>query len=246
MSRLRLFQIRFVASASLLLLVFMVTRLLWYPDAYFDIFGVSRQLWILVGVVIVVGPVLSAVIYKPGKKSLVMDLGILAAVELAVLVAALMLIFEGRPYFVVFAVDRFEAVAQGEVSGPDVLPALIEEQKDRKLKLVFAPLPEDPDKLTQLIKETVLEGMADIDRRPEFWRPYAEGISTIKAAALPLEALLGSDEPRSAAVSKWLADSGGSAQEYIYLPLRGKAGDAMIVLDADTAVPVATLSIDPW
>ena len=246
MSRLRLFQIRLAASAALLLLVFTLVRLLWYPGAYFTISGVSRQLWVLVGVVIVVGPVLSTFVYKPGKKSLVMDLGILAVVELAVLVAATALIFQGRPYFAVFAVDRFEAVAVQETSGSPVPQDLLVGQPGQKQRLVYAELPEDPEKMSALIDETVFQGMADIDRRPEFWKPYSSGIATIKAAALPLEALLSGDESRAAAVNTWLASYGGGAHEYTYLPLRGKAGDAVIILSAGTALPVATLAIDPW
>ncbi len=246
MSRPRLFQIRLAASAALLLLVFTATRLLWYPAAYFAISGVSRQLWVLVGVVVVVGPVLSAFVYKPGKKSLAMDLGILAAVEIAALVVASVLIFQGRPYFAVFAVDRFEAVALPEVSGLEIPAALIKSQPDQDQRLIYAQLPEDPERMSALIDETVFLGMADIDRRPEFWRPYADGIATIKAAARPLEVLLDGDETRTAAVNKWLLKFGGGSKEYIFLPLRGKAGDATIILRADTGYPVASLAIDPW
>ena len=246
MSRLRLFQIRLAASAALLLLVFALVRLLWYPGAYFTISGVSRQLWILAGVVMVVGPVLSAVVYKPGKKGLVLDLVILAAVELAVLVVATVLIFQGRPYFSVFAVDRFEAVVLGEVSGSDIPEALLGRRPDQQQRLVYAELPEDPERMDALIDETVFQGMADIDRRPEFWKPYSDGISIVKAAARPLQALLGRNDRRSIIVNKWLATSGGSAQDYIVLPLRGRAGDATIILSADNGYPVATLAVDPW
>lgn len=246
MTRLRLFEIRLAASAALLLLVFTLVRVLWYPGAYFTISGVSRQLWILVGVVMVVGPVLSTFVYKPGKKSLVIDLGVLAVVELAVAIVAAAILFQGRPYFAVFAVDRFEAVAEREIIGSPVPQDLLVGQPDQNQHLVYAQLPEDPEKMSALIHETVFQGMADIDQRPEFWKPYAEGIATIKAAALPLEVLLGGDESRAAAVNSWLVEYGGSSHEYIYLPLRGPAGDALIILSADTGYPIATLSVDPW
>jgi hypothetical protein len=246
MSRLRLFQIRLAASAALLLLVFALVRLLWYPGAYFTISGVSRQLWILAGVVMVVGPVLSAVVYKPGKKGLIMDLGILAAVELAAVIVASALLFQGRPYFTVFAVDRFEAVAAQEISGSPFAQDLLVSRPGQKPQLFYAELPEDPERMDALIDETVFQGMADIDRRPEFWKPYSAGIATIKAAALPLEALLSGDESSAAVVNAWLVKYGGDAHEYIYLPLRGRADDAIIILSADIGYPVATLEVDPW
>lgn len=246
MSRLRLFQIRLAASAVLLLLVFALVRLVWYPGAYFTISGVSRQLWILAGVIVVVGPVLSTIVHKPGKRGLFIDHGILGAVELAVAIVAAVMLFQGRPYFAVFAVDRFEAVAMQETVGSPVPSDLLVGQPGQKQRIVYAQLPEDPEKLSALIYETVFDGMADIDHRPEFWKPYSAGIATVKAAALPLDGLLGNDETRAAAVNTWLVKNGGSSDEYTYLPLRGKAGDALIILSADTALPVATLAVDPW
>lgn len=246
MSRLRLFLTRLAASAALLLLVFTLVRLRWYPGAYFTISGVSTQLWILAGVVMVVGPILSTFVYKPAKKGLIMDLGILAAVELAAVIVAAAMLFQGRPYFAVFAVDRFEAVAWQDISGSDVPQDFLVGQPGQKQRLVYAELPEDPERMLALIDETVFQGMADIDRRPEFWKPYSDGIVTVKAAARPLEALLDRDDRRSVAVNKWLVKSGGSAQDYIVLPLRGRADDAIIILGADTGYPVATLAIDPW
>ena len=65
MTRLNVFQLRLLASGSVLLLVFSVVRLLWYPGAYFAISGVSWPFLVLAGAVLVIGPALSAFVYKP-------------------------------------------------------------------------------------------------------------------------------------------------------------------------------------
>jgi hypothetical protein len=246
MSRLHVFQWRLAASGALLLLVFTAIRLLWYPDAYFAISGIQKQLWVLVGVMFVVGPVLSAFVYKPGKKSLAMDLSILTAVEVAAVVVATTVIFQGRPAFSVFAVDRFEAVSSAEVNLADASAGLQVSRPGHAPRLVYAKLPEDPEAMSQLMDETVLMGMADIDRRPEFWQPYARGIATIKSAARPLDELLQGADGQNGTISDWLASQGGNANDYIYLPLRGRAGDAAVILHADIGFPVATLPVDPW
>jgi hypothetical protein len=246
MSRLRVFQWRLLASGALLLLVFTAIRLLWYPDAYFAISGVRKQLWVLAGVMFVVGPVLSAFVYKPGKKNLAMDLSILTAVEVTAVVVATTMIFLGRPVFSVFAVDRFEAVSGKEVDLANAAAGLPVSRPGHAPRLIYAELPEDPEAMSQLMDETVLMGMADIDRRPEFWQPYAQGIATIKAAARPLEDLLKGDDGQRGIIDDWLAANGGSVGDYIFLPLRGRAGDAAVILHADIGFPVTTLLVDPW
>ena len=92
MTRFKVFQLRLLASMALLLLVFGVVRWLWYPGAYFAIFGVYKQLLVLTVVVIIVGPVLSAFVYKPGKRELDFDFSVLAGVELLAVVAAMVVV----------------------------------------------------------------------------------------------------------------------------------------------------------
>jgi hypothetical protein len=241
-----MFQWRLAASGALLLLVFAVSRVFWYPGAYFEISGVSRQLWVLAAVMFVVGPVLWTFIYKPGKQRLVMDLGILGAVELLAVAVVTVLIFQSRPYFSVFAVDRFEAVPRSEVAGEAAGLAGIGERPGHEPRLVYARLPEDTETLNRLIDETVFQGMADIDRRPEFWHPYTSGMATIKSAARPLRLLLEETAAQKQLVENWLLARGAPATDFVFLPLRGKVGDAAIILHADTGFPVASLAINPW
>ncbi len=246
MSRFRVFQLRLLASATLLLLLFSVVRLLWYPGAYFAVSGVYKQLLVLAAVVVVVGPVLSAFVFKPGKKGLAFDLRVLAAVEILAVTIAGILLFQRQPHFAVFAVDRFEAVGRAEVDLGKLQTALDTTRPGHAPRLVYAKLPDDPDVFSRLIDETVFYGMADIDRRPEFWEPYASGIAEIKKAARPLDELLQGEDDQRRAVASWLAATGSLAADYLYLPLRGRAGDAMIILHKDIGFPVATLSVDAW
>ena len=246
MTRFRVFQLRLLPSAVLLLLLFGLVRLLWYPGAFFAVSGVYMQLLVLLVVVFVVGPVLSAFVFKPGKKGLAFDLWVLAGVEVLAVTVAGALLFQRQPHFAVFAVDRFEAVARAEVDLGKLQTALVTTRPGHAPRLVYAKLPEDPDVFSRLIDETVFYGMADIDRRPEFWEPYTNGIPDIKKAARPLDELLQGDEAQRRAAARWLAAMDSAASDYITLPLRGKAGDATIVLHADTGFPVATLNVNPW
>ena len=246
MPRARFFQVRLAVSAALLLLLVSVVRGLWYPGAYYDVSAVGSKLAILALVVFVAGPVLSTFVYRPGKKGLAMDLGILAGLELAAVVAAATVLYLRQPYFTVFAVDRFEAVSRQEVVDFEAARAQYGSRPGHEPRLVFASLPEDPDRMQALIDETVFMGMADIDRRPEFWSPYVSGINRVRQAARPLADLAMTDDDRGAAIANWLNANGRAVDRFLYLPLRGKAGDATIVLDAASGFPVATLPIVPW
>jgi hypothetical protein len=246
MTRLHVFLLRTAASAAVLLTVFAIVRVLWYPGAYFPILGADKQFLVLAVATFVIGPVLSAVVYKPGKRNLRFDLAALATVEAAAILTALSLLYLRQPHFAVFTVDRFETVARGEVDLA-ALPADISARRPGVApRLIYARMPDDPDVVSQLIDETVLRGQPDIDRRPSFWRPYPEGVAAIKAAALPLDSLLNGDTRRAARMQRWLDSAGRDPSSLRFLPIRGRVGDAVIVLHADIGYPVATLNIDPW
>ncbi|MDH3750191.1 MAG: hypothetical protein OEU40_06310, partial [Gammaproteobacteria bacterium] len=180
------------------------------------------------------------------KKGLVMDLCLLAAVELIALTLAVSMIHARRPYYTVFAVDRFESVSRVEVDATQMGFAKFDTRPGHEPRLVYAELPQDRQAFDQLMDETVFQGKEDIDRRPEFWKPYTVGIPILKSAAKPLEDLLRGDEGRAARVQRWLTEQDGARREYLYLPLRGKSGDVTMILHADIGYPVDILTVDPW
>ena len=246
MTRAQLFQIRFAATMSALILAFVVVRFLWFPGDYFAISGVTKLLLVLVAANVVVGPGLSTLVYKPGKWGLRFDLVAIACIELAILGWGMHEIYERRPVFAVFSVDRFEAVTRSEVDISQLRDGRLATRPGYTPRLIYAALPTDPEVMNQLIDDTVFLGRKDIDRRPEFWRPYADGIATMKVAAMPLARFLTPDDSRAGPVRRWLNRRGAQAKDFIYLPMRGRAGEAIVIIHADIGYPVDVLAVDPW
>jgi len=246
MTRARLFTQRFAATAGLLLLAFLLVRFLWFPDGYFLISGVAKLFLILVAVNLIVGPGLSTLLYKPGKWGLKFDLIVIACIEIAVLGWGMYEILQRRPDFAVFAVDRFEAVTLLEVDRSQIENRQLGLRPGHTPRLIYAELPTDPEVMNRLIDETVFLGMQDIDRRPEFWRPYVAGIPLIKAAAMPLADLIAGDDTRARLVKRWLAKQDQPVADYLFLPIQGRAADGVVILHADIGFPVDVLAIDPW
>lgn len=246
MTRLRVFQWRFAASMAVFLLFFAVVRLLWYPGTYFSISGTAKLLWVLLGVILIIGPVLTTLVFKPGKWGLGFDIRALAIVEIVVLLTAGAMLFERRPFYVVFAVDRFEAVTRTEVDQGKIR---FDEHRIKPFgapRFVYAQLPTDPEEHSRLIDEVVFEGRKDIDRRPEFWRPYGDGAPVVKASARPLRNLIQIGDSQQALVQRWLSRRHGIVDDYLYVPLRGRVRDAAMILHVDNDLPVGIIDIDPW
>ena len=72
-------------SAAIAVLVVTLMLLVWYPQQYFTAMGGDTLILILIGVDVVVGPLITLIIFDPKKKGLRFDLAVIAALQLAAL-----------------------------------------------------------------------------------------------------------------------------------------------------------------
>ena len=81
MTRASVFWLRLAVTASLLILLFGLLKMLWYPQAYFELFGIGKLFLTLAIAALVVGPGLTTLVFRPGKKGLFFDIVIIAVIE---------------------------------------------------------------------------------------------------------------------------------------------------------------------
>lgn len=98
MNRYQAFGIHF--GISLLIFIGLVAMVLfvWYPGILKEVDESWQQALIMIaGVDLVLGPLLTLIVFNPAKKSLKMDLSIIAAVQIAALVAGTYTVHQARP-----------------------------------------------------------------------------------------------------------------------------------------------------
>ena len=107
MTQARAFAIHLTASVTIFLIFLGILFFVWYPAPYFEIDGGWTVLLILAGAHLALGPLLTLIVFEPGKPGLKFDLICIVLVQLGALLYGGTLIYQQRPAFVVFAVDRF-------------------------------------------------------------------------------------------------------------------------------------------
>lgn len=249
-SRGRAFLTHLAASAVIVGGACAIIFLVWYPHPYFLAAGAWTVLRVLIGVDLGLGPLLTLVVFKPGKRGLRFDLAAIALVQLVAFVYGVTSIYEARPYFTVFAIDRFYVLAREDVD-PAALARRAREQPigekpARGPLLVAASRPKDSAGMQRLLDETVFRGLPDIERRPEFWRPYAEETASVASHAKPL-ATLRAARPTSAALVAALPARLGLPEERLgFVPLIARNRDLSFIVDRASGAPLEALDVDPW
>ncbi len=218
----------------------------WYPAPYFDAKGAGGVLRVLIGVDLVLGPTLTLVLFKPRKPGLLFDLSIVAAIQLSALIYGTTVIFQERPYYSVFAVDRFEVIAYRDADASMINHDALRRKPLRGPILAVASLPEDPEAFQRLLEETVFEGKPDIQYRPELWRPYADSSDAVARRARSLATLAEQRSETEALISHFAESLERDVNDFSYVPLVGKDRSFVFVIDAVTAEPVGIIDADPW
>lgn len=118
MNRYRAALTHFGISALVVGTVFVLVYFLWYPQPLFRGAG-GRDLFVVLAMVdVTVGPLITLIIFKPGKKGLKFDLATIAVLQIAALAYGTHVVFEARPVWVVFLKDRFDLITA--LAGVDV------------------------------------------------------------------------------------------------------------------------------
>ena len=195
---------------------------LWFPDPYRALSGGQHLFWIMVGVDVVCGPLLTGVLFNPSKsrRELTMDLSLVALVQLAALAYGLYSVSLARPVVVAFETDRLVAVSAAQINADDLLQAPPE---FRALSwtgpvLLGTRKPRDGDETLRSIDMSV-QGLAP-SARPGWWQSYEKSRPLVlqhmkKLAAL--QAKLPGD--KQAVVEEAAKKTGLAIDQLYYLPL---------------------------
>lgn len=245
--RVRAALIHLALSAALALLVFLPIYFYWYPDVLYEGAGGKDLFMLIVSVDVTIGPLITLVIFKPGKWGLKFDLACIAILQLSALVYGISVMFEARPVYVAFVKDRYEIVRANAF--PD---GELEKARDKGYdrlpltgpKFVGVKLPANADEQYKIMMSGF--GGVDVQYYPVYYVPYDEVRDQVKKAAIPLETLRKRNPQRSADIDKALAATGRKEDAVRFLPMRSGKIDLSVFVDAATGDVLKITSLVPW
>ena len=246
MTRYRASAIHFLISASIVSVIFAIIFFVWYPGPTFQIAGAVSIVLVLVGVDLVLGPTLTLIIYKEGKWGLKFDLVVIALVQLAALVYGSYIFFQERPYYMVFAFDRFNLVTEQQVDKSQLRFPELKDKPFADVIKVFARRPEDAEEFQEFLDSVIFDGAPDLESRPEYYEPYADGKDFILQKIKPLSEITRTTEQDEKRVQRAIAKYQADHPRLGYVPIGTLTEDIGMVMDMDTAEPLGILKVDPW
>ena len=143
MSRWQAFAIHLAISVLILLLLMAIILLLWYPGLLFSVDGGWAGLRIVIGVDLVLGPLMTLVVFKAGKPGLKFDLSCIAVFQIGCMAAGMWIVYDERPLALVLAHDTFYSLARDDFVDFEKDAAILEDFPGSWPKLIYTELPEN-------------------------------------------------------------------------------------------------------
>jgi len=247
MSRWKAAGIHLSISVAIGLIVGALLLGVWYPPPLFHAAGADTLVLLLVSVDIVLGPLLTCVVFKQGKKGLKFDLALIAIVQTAALVYGMSVVLRSRPVFLVAAVDRFSLVSASDLAPQDI--AAGQKPEFRSLswfgpRTVGALLPPEGRERTKIMLSGI--GGKDIDKMPKYYVDYSQVAQGLLQDAKPLDDLSINTPGQREELDRALTKIGRAADQVVWVPLTARKANLVMLLDHDSGDPLGAVAINPW
>jgi hypothetical protein len=237
MNRWKASGIHFLISITVIGLIAAYIIYFWYPPALISMAKADRILFLLGGIDLVVGPLLTLIVYKPKKPSLRFDLTVITMCQIGFLAYGLNFIYQSRPVFMVAVHDRFDMVFANEIDVNDLAKSTLPEAKQLGItspKLVAAIPPSDNETRMSIAMDA-LGGGKDIQARPQYYAPYGKIKSLLLGKSFPIT-VGKTTTPENAALLLSAAKAYNKSPEDVrYVLIVSRRGVAAMLLDARTA-----------
>ena len=245
--RVRAALIHLAISAAVAGAVFLPLYFFWYPDVLFESAGGRDLFLLIVGVHVTIGPLVTLIVFKPGKWGMRFDLVVIGILQVAALTYGAYVLFESRPVYIAFVKDRYEIV-RANVFPEGELEKSHAKGYDRLSwtgpVLVGVKLPTDPNERYKLMLSAM--GGVDAQYYPRYYVPYEEVRGEVVRAAHPLATLRARNPERVGEIAQVVAALGRKEEEVRFAPMRSGKHDLAVFVDAKSGEILKITSLYPW
>lgn len=228
-----------IALASLYLVFF-----IWYPAPFDMALGVENIILIMLGIDVTLGPLLTLVLAKEGKKGLKFDLVVIAILQLSALFYGLYSVEKGRPVWVAFDYSRFELVQKYMIDrekDKDVAtPPAYQKEGLGSPPWVSVRPPKDREEQDEWMFYELETGTSPA-MRPALYAPLPDNMDRVIQEKLPLSDL--NDFNDKSMIDPILAKYPNADG---FLPMRASEVDMTVLVDSKDKTFMKVVDLRPW
>lgn len=218
-SKLKAFFIHIAISFFIFALLTAIIYFLLFPGPLFSSDGGIQGVKIIAGVDLVLGPLLTLIVYKAGKKGMKSDLAVIASLQSIMLLIGCYLVYESRPIAIIFSDGKFHSMSKAAYEMHDISIKNID-VNPLQPNYYIIPEPENKELASSLKKSQLEKGPIYLEY--DKYQPYKSNWQLIEPHTLKGEQL------------KKLALNDATLDKYWVIPLEGRYLQDYVLVDKTT------------
>ncbi len=219
----------------------------WYPGLLAYASGVQNIFLLLLVVDVILGPVITLIIFNRQKKELKRDLAIIVIVQVAAMLYGLHTVFIARPVYIAFTLERFDVVYANQISSENLAQAIRPEYRTLPLfgpKFIAAPLPDDLKAREAIVMGAILGNGDDVQEMPQYYVPYSEQKGQVLKSIKPLSTLKLFNKSRLQTVDALIYKYATRHVDVGYLLVKGKINDLTAIINQSSGEILEMTDLD--
>lgn len=215
----------------------------WYRFPLFTIEGGWKAVQIIAGCDLVLGPLLTLIVYKPGKPRLKLDLSIIAAIQFTALVSGTAIVYLQRPVLLVFAEERFRSLTYDYVRIAGINPDQLDAYHNTPYPFAVVRMPDNEEDRNKLRWESA--GRGGLHLRGDLYEAQnTQYLQDVQQHNVDIEKLAAGNAEALALLERFKSRH-GALDRYYFIPLHARYKNVMLALHRSDGSIVDTLKVEP-
>lgn len=244
MTRISAFLTHLAISLIIFVILLYFIVFIWYPQPFFATDGGWQGIQIVAFVDIVLGPLLTLVVFDTRKPELKTDLTIIAVIQILALGWGVWTTYHERPVAVVFTEDHLNPVTSYQMQELGLTDSDIQKYGQAFPRYIYSDIPAGLNQRTEFLSRAFREGKP-LYLYPELYRPASEREKNIILASSIDVLRLADNQQDKAIIQHTLARINMDYQLLSFIPLLSRHEKVIAVFERRTFTCLDYIKIDP-
>lgn len=210
-----------------------------YPGYLFHVDGGKQGLVIIALVDLVLGPLLTLIVYRKGKKGLAFDLSLIAVFQVACLTVGMYMLISERPLAVILSYDGFHSVSKSSLLLYDKDNDMFEQWSGNGPKKLYVKLPVSREERLKLQLSQLAEGPLYI--REELLSSFDQGDFRVSDYSVKIDTIIAMYPEQKDEISRLNQGFSDAGRSVSYMQLTAKYALCYAVFDNHKRQVIQTL-----
>lgn len=243
MTRFKAFSIHLGISLIIFFIILYFILVQWYPEPLFSTDGGWRVIRIIAGVDLILGPLLTLIVFKAGKPGLKFDLSMIALLQIVALTWGVWATYNERPAAIIYTLDFFTPVPAYQLAEQGITAKELTKYGDSWPILIYMDIPNE--KISEVLTEAMRAGKP-LYLLTEYYSRFTKAQAKIlKENSMDIEEYVENKPKLKTLFQKAILDLPADKKNISYLALHSREKWVTIIFDLDEMRILSSMDIEP-